>query len=109
MFSTTAPQPTRVAEQTQPDTTFLTQTRETPMTNPITVVCPNCSARMTAPEYAAGRQAKCLKCGCAVVVPQPLKDVLPGHDSAESPPLRFGGMTSQEDVPTTVVGVSIDL
>lgn len=37
---------------------------------PIPVVCPTCNHRLSAPDAAAGRKAKCSKCGGAVIVPQ---------------------------------------
>ena len=36
---------------------------------PIDIVCPSCTAKLRAPDNAAGRRTKCPKCGNAVVVP----------------------------------------
>ena len=39
---------------------------------PITVLCPTCSARSTAPDAASGKQLKCPKCGNPLIVPAPM-------------------------------------
>lgn len=36
---------------------------------PIPVSCPNCSARINAPDSAAGKRAKCPKCGGVIPIP----------------------------------------
>jgi hypothetical protein len=36
---------------------------------PLTVVCPGCQSRLTAPDYAAGRPVKCPQCGQAFAGP----------------------------------------
>src|SRR5436190_944638 len=36
---------------------------------PISVACPACGAKLKAPDNAAGRTVKCLKCGEAIAVP----------------------------------------
>ena len=38
----------------------------------ILVVCSSCSARLNAPDSAAGKKVKCPKCQAALVVPTPL-------------------------------------
>src|SRR4051794_39644063 len=51
----------------------------------IRFACPLCNTRITAPEPAAGRKAKCLRCSTVVTVPvqagQPLNDPLPSPNS----------------------------
>jgi hypothetical protein len=39
---------------------------------PISVVCPKCSAKLNAPDAAAGKNVKCPKCQAAIAVPAPL-------------------------------------
>jgi len=39
---------------------------------PIPVVCPKCSARLNAPDAAAGKKVKCPKCQGVIAVPEPL-------------------------------------
>jgi phage FluMu protein Com len=36
---------------------------------PISVVCPSCNQRLSAPDKSAGRNAKCPKCSAVVVIP----------------------------------------
>src|SRR5262245_11675410 len=38
---------------------------------PISVVCPSCSAKLGAPDAAAGKKVKCPKCQGSIVVPAP--------------------------------------
>lgn len=38
---------------------------------PLVVPCPNCAARLSAPESAAGKQIRCPKCGAVAAVPAP--------------------------------------
>src|SRR5262245_60544333 len=38
---------------------------------PISVICPYCSARLSAPDERAGRRAKCAGCGQKLLVPGP--------------------------------------
>ena len=38
----------------------------------IAVVCPNCSAKLNAPDGAAGKKVKCPKCQTAMLVPEAL-------------------------------------
>jgi hypothetical protein len=40
----------------------------------IPVVCPECSAKLNAPDSAAGKKVKCPKCQTAMVVPTPLPE-----------------------------------
>jgi hypothetical protein len=51
---------------------------------PIAVTCPTCKARTKAPDAAAGRKAKCPKCGSAVPVPTP--EDLPVENRERTPP-----------------------
>lgn len=45
---------------------------------PISVACSTCGSKFKAPDSAAGRKAKCPKCGAALVVPHaPLANVSP--------------------------------
>src|SRR5262245_26890235 len=39
---------------------------------PISVVCPQCGAKLNAPDSAAGKRVKCPKCQTAMLVPEPL-------------------------------------
>lgn len=41
---------------------------------PIAVVCPSCSARLNAPDAAAGKQVKCPKCKNAMIIPEPMAE-----------------------------------
>jgi hypothetical protein len=50
----------------------------------ITVVCPACAARLSAPDRAAGRRAKCTSCQGIIVVPSP-SAVPPPPPPAASP------------------------
>jgi hypothetical protein len=43
----------------------------------IPVVCPNCSAKLNAPDSAAGKRVKCPKCQTGMVVPEPLPEASP--------------------------------
>lgn len=38
---------------------------------PITIACPSCAARLTAPDQAAGKAVRCPKCQAPVPVPKP--------------------------------------
>jgi hypothetical protein len=40
----------------------------------IAVVCPKCSAKLNAPDSAAGKRVKCPKCQTAMTVPEPLPE-----------------------------------
>jgi hypothetical protein len=51
---------------------------------PIAVTCPTCHARTKAPDAAAGRKAKCPKCGSTVPVPVP--EDLPEEKDDRTPP-----------------------
>lgn len=55
---------------------------------PITVACPSCGKRLTAPDTAAGKKAKCPSCGSLMMLPQPVRDaeVLPEDPFAGPPP-----------------------
>ncbi len=37
---------------------------------PITVLCPSCGKQLSAPDSAAGKQAKCPKCGTLMQIPE---------------------------------------
>jgi len=41
---------------------------------PITVVCPSCSTKMSAPDSAAGKHVKCPKAGCGEIIEVPEPD-----------------------------------
>jgi hypothetical protein len=43
---------------------------------PITVLCPSCSAKLNAPDAAAGKKVKCPRCQSLMVVPQPAAEPL---------------------------------
>lgn len=47
----------------------------------ITVACPNCQARLAAPDAAAGKRVKCAKCQQILVVPE----AAPGFEVVEVP------------------------
>jgi hypothetical protein len=49
---------------------------------PLTVVCPGCQSRLTAPDYAAGRPVKCPQCGQAFAGPPASAD---GIQTSPSP------------------------
>jgi hypothetical protein len=38
---------------------------------PLIIVCPQCSTKLSAPDYAAGKLAKCPKVGCGFLIPVP--------------------------------------
>lgn len=40
---------------------------------PIPVVCPGCSAKLNAPDGAAGKKVKCPRCQGAIVIPAPAR------------------------------------
>jgi hypothetical protein len=50
---------------------------------PILVTCPHCSARLNAPDAAAGRQVKCSRCGQILPVP--------GAEAPETSPITPAG------------------
>ena len=52
---------------------------------PITVICRNCFARSTAPDAAAGKHAKCPKCGNPLTVPEPIPSapLIPAYEVVE--------------------------
>ncbi len=47
---------------------------------PITVLCPSCHSRITAPDKLAGKTAKCPKCQTAFVLPSPESVADPGFE-----------------------------
>jgi hypothetical protein len=52
----------------------------------ITVTCPGCSAKLNAPDSAAGKKVKCPKPGCGTVIPVPAPMALePDFEEAEEP------------------------
>ncbi len=48
---------------------------------PIPVQCPGCSAKLNAPDAAAGKKVKCPKCGAAITIPAPA----PAFEVVEEP------------------------
>jgi len=57
---------------------------------PITILCPGCSARITAPDKAAGRTVKCPKCQAPMTVPNPADDAgfeIVDEEPAPPPPV----------------------
>jgi hypothetical protein len=59
---------------------------------PITFTCPACTARITAPDKAAGRPSHCPGCGRAVRVPSPARARTP--PAPAPPPSDSVGITS---------------
>jgi phage FluMu protein Com len=57
---------------------------------PITVVCRSCSARLNAPDTAAGKRVKCPKCAAVLTVPAPTAadDDFEVVDDEPAPPKR---------------------
>ena len=53
---------------------------------PITVSCPKCQARLTAPDAAAGKRVKCAKCQNLIAIPENA----PGFEVVEGPPAKSG-------------------
>lgn len=53
---------------------------------PISVTCPTCNARTRAPDVAAGRRARCPKCGTSVAVPA--RENLSERNDSRKPPRR---------------------
>jgi hypothetical protein len=51
---------------------------------PVPVVCPNCSAKLNAPDSAAGKKVKCPKCQGVITVPAPLP-VQPAFEVVDDP------------------------
>jgi hypothetical protein len=53
---------------------------------PIPLSCPSCNSKMTAPDRAAGREAKCPRCGKMLVVPTSVQIQLNKPASQEANP-----------------------
>jgi hypothetical protein len=78
---------------------------------PISITCPACTSRMTAPDTAAGKQAKCAKCGQLMAVPAPpVATILPPSPVAAlaaipvtQPPAGKAEPLDQLDQPTPVL------
>lgn len=69
---------------------------------PITVECPACSAKLTAPDDKAGKGTRCPKCGNAILVPGPARK------TPQLPPInRPGSMAGQPKPPPAPVSPSI--
>jgi hypothetical protein len=66
---------------------------------PIIIVCPQCSTKLSAPDYAAGKLAKCPKAGCGFLIPVPA-----AVESAVAPPLAGlnNGTPAKPAAPKTV-------
>ena len=62
-----------------------------------TVVCPSCSASLTAPDSAAGKPVQCPQCTSTIEVPEaPLPHVLEADFTDEAPPVSArGGVRAQ--------------
>jgi hypothetical protein len=58
---------------------------------PIAVTCPGCSARMKAPDAAAGKKVKCPKCQGAITVPGSAQFEVVDEPSAPAKHPGFGG------------------
>ncbi len=52
---------------------------------PIALQCSGCSAKMNAPDTAAGKKVKCPKCGATLVVPGATKAAPPAASPAKAP------------------------
>lgn len=57
---------------------------------PIAVVCPGCSAKLNAPDGAAGKRVKCPKpgCGTAITIPAPAAEFEVVEDEPPAPPKK---------------------
>lgn len=51
---------------------------------PISITCPSCGKKLSAPESAAGKRAKCPKCATIVMVPNPQEPIV-DEPVAENP------------------------
>ncbi|HUG91973.1 MAG TPA: hypothetical protein VML55_14130, partial [Planctomycetaceae bacterium] len=51
---------------------------------PISVQCPECGKRLSAPDTAAGRKARCPDCGAAVPIPEPVYDAEEVFETSEA-------------------------
>ncbi len=58
----------------------------------ILVACPDCKARVTAPDSAAGKRVKCPDCQCVMILPEvddpPRKRPAPRHDEDDDRPRK---------------------
>ena len=52
---------------------------------PIIVVCPKCSAKLNAPDAAAGKKVKCPKGACGTIVSVPIPEAPAFEDAEEAP------------------------
>jgi hypothetical protein len=79
---------TRKAHRDQKSPSVLCRIKHPVFAMPIIVVCPKCSAKLSAPDYAAGKKVKCPRAECgtilAVFAPAPLP--LEPDDVNEAPP-----------------------
>ena len=60
------------------------------------VACPNCRTKITAPDHAAGRKAKCPSCDAIMMLPAPVHDAETfdhGLQSSPSPTDPFSALT----------------
>ena len=70
----------------------------------IAVVCSNCSARLNAPDGAAGKKVKCPKCQTAIVVPEAVsspfevvEEELPPTKLPAAKPKKVQAVVEEED------------
>jgi hypothetical protein len=53
---------------------------------PILVTCPGCSAKLNAPDSAAGKKVRCPKSGCGTLIPVPAPAAAPAQAARPAPP-----------------------
>ncbi len=58
------------------------------------VACPNCRTKITAPDHAAGRKAKCPSCGAIMMLPAPVHDAETFDHGLQSSPSASGPLSA---------------
>jgi predicted RNA-binding Zn-ribbon protein involved in translation (DUF1610 family) len=64
----------------------------------IRVTCPNCGAKLKAPDEAAGRETRCPKCGTPITVPE-AGDMIYDAEAIPEPHELSGDVYGLDDVP----------
>lgn len=64
---------------------------------PIPVQCPDCSARLSAPDSAAGKRVKCPKCASPIAVPAPAFEVVDEPAEERAPKSRKPVVRAEPD------------
>ena len=83
---------------------------------PLSVMCPTCGTKLKAPDSAAGRKAKCSKCGGRFLVPEaprranskermaPASEQPPGSERAARQPVTLEEVPSTDQLPPASPG-----